>query len=60
MPRRSRLVPTCRRIRLRERPRSAPSSIGLNVFVTITMRARTSLPFVRSHSPMNDSLRPPP
>ena len=34
--------------------------MGLKVFVTTTTRSRTSLPFARSHSPMYDSLRPPP
>jgi hypothetical protein len=37
-----------------------PSSIGLNVFVEMTISSRTSCPFVRSHSPMVVSLRPPP
>ena len=38
----------------------SPSSIGLNVFVESTISSRTSVPFVRSHSPIHASLRPPP
>ena len=59
-PRRPRLASICRRIRVRPSPWSFPSSIGLNVFVATTIRSRTSLPFVDSHSPMKLSLRPPP
>lgn len=42
------------------RPRSAPSCIGLNVFVQRTIASRTPWPFACSHSPMYVSLRPPP
>ena len=59
-PSRSRLDSTCRRIRWRERPRSAPSVIGLNVFVSTVIASRTSEPFVASHSPIHVSLLPPP
>src|SRR6187551_3405678 len=59
-PSRRRLDSTCRRIRAAPRPRSPPSSIGLNVFVAITTRSRTSAPFVASHAPMYSSLCPPP
>ena len=38
----------------------APSSIGLNVFVSIAIASRTAEPFVASHSPIQVSLRPPP
>ena len=41
-------------------PWSWPSPIGLNVFVERTTCSRTSGPFVRSHSPIHVSLRPPP
>ena len=44
----------------RESPRSAPSSIGLNVFVSIVIASRTAEPFAASHSPIHVSLRPPP
>ena len=39
-----------------DRPESAPSSIGLNVFVVI----RGRLPVAAIHSPIQASLRPPP
>src|SRR4051794_4858409 len=55
-PSRSRLDSSCRVIRSRERPRSAPAAIGLNVFVTITGR----LPRPAIHLPIHSSLRPPP
>src|SRR3954464_6950086 len=43
-------------MRARARPRSAPSSIGLNVLVTITGR----FPLLAIHLPIQVSLRPPP
>src|SRR5258707_12545418 len=60
MPRRLRLLSSWRFTRCGARPWSSPSSIGLNVFVESTTSSRTSEPFVRSQSPMKDSLRPPP
>ena len=58
-PSRRRLVSTWRRILAAPRPWSAPSSIGLKVFVAITTRSRAS-GFVRSQAPMYSSLRPSP
>ena len=55
-----RLDSSCRFTRAGASPWSSPSSIGLNVFVESTIRSRTSGPFVRSQSPIQASLRPPP
>src|SRR5436190_721341 len=56
MPSRPRLVSAWPRTRSRASPKSAPSSIALNVFVVI----RGWLPVARIQSPIHCSLLPPP